>query len=160
MDFCDSPASFLRKILGELNGIPDSSWIFFSNESKEVLPPCLEEFLSLSSFNFFYEEGLPLEFKFYHEIQGNAPAQMAKLYLGEECIAIYLTIERDIQQEPVKSWLQDLKRFWILEPQEALFYQESGLTFGFKQSADSNLWFYALDETKAMDLLKDHLDRR
>lgn len=158
IEFCDSPHSFVKKIFSELNLIPDSSWIFFSNEmltkNEKILPPGIEEYLTLSAYNFSYFDSLRFQFQFFNGNKGDATLKMTKLLLGDECLAIYLTIDNYSQLDFIVEWMEEMNEFWILENQEALFYQESGLTVGYRVKSMSTIDYFALDEVKAMDVLE------
>lgn len=158
IEFCDSPYSFVKKIFSELNLIPDSSWIFFSNEmmtqNEKILPPGIEEHLTLSAYNFSYVDSLRFQFQFFNGNKGDVTLKMTKLLLEDECLATYLTIDNYSQLDFIAKWIDEMSGFWILENQEALFYRESGLTVGYRIKSQSKLDYFALDEIKAMDVLQ------
>ena len=156
IEFSSSPVLFIKKILSEFIGIPDSCWLIFSentfSDPEQIFPEELETILRLSADDFFHYDPLKFQFQYFQGAMENIHMEMAKLYLDEKCIGIYLIIENYSSLEMVTNWLKELNKFWVLEAKEALFYQESGLTFGYKIKSDLHLSFFALDENKAMEI--------
>lgn len=154
-----SPLYFIEKILDEINGIPNSSWIFFSNESYsgicQLIPESLKYQLQKKAFRFVDLHPYRFELKLYEGIDKNVPIQLTKLNLKEECMAIFLNIDSYKNFKPAEDWLQRLNKFWVMENKEALFYQESGFIFGYKIDTKFSFNFFALEEHKAKEVL-DH----
>lgn len=158
IELCKSPYIFLKKILSEFIEIPDSSWMFFSESNylnaKNILPIELADSLELSAFDFFYHDSMEFKFQFFQGTMKNIRLEMVRLFLDDSCLAIYLKIDDYSGLEPIKKWINDLNKFWVLEVKEALFFQESGLTLAFKIKPDFKFSFFALDEIMAMDVIK------
>lgn len=157
VEFRNSPVSFILKVLGEFVEIPDSSKLFFSANSlpdfEKNFPKEVEESLVLSVNDTFDCDSKKFKFQYFQGTNENIPVEMSKLYLGENCIGIYLNIENYLALKPVNNWLKELNKFWVLEPKEAIVYQESGLTLGFKIKPDSHFKFFGMDEMKALEIL-------
>jgi hypothetical protein len=161
IEFKNSPISFISKIISEFGEIPESSSLFFSAkflpDADKTFPEEIEKSLELTVDYSFDYNSMKFKFQYYQGTLKDILIGMSKLFVEENCTGIYLNVKNYLSLDPVTDWLKELNKFWVLEPKEAIVYQESGMTLGFKITSDLDFIFFALDEIRAreiMDLLE------
>jgi len=162
IEFKNSSVCLISKILCEFREIPESSRLFFSAKflpnAEKTFPEEIEKSLVLSVDESFDYNSKKFKFQTYQGTLEDNLIEMSKLFVDENCTGIYLTIKNYLSLDSVTNWLKEFDTFWVLEPKEAIVYQESGLTLGFKITPDLKFIYFALDEIRALEIM-DSLEK-